>query len=232
MTVLLSLVDYLGLGALVLLLLGILRQELWRQARAFTAYLTFIALVTISIRTWPATFHSLEFYVFKECLYGLLRVGMAVEIATLTSQAFPGARASARLLLALGILALAVAVLAGLWHGTSATELTENVLPRLSNGTALLLAGVWALILWFHLPMHPVHRAILRGLVPYLLVFTVLLSILRAFRWQILESVNALNSLCYMTLLVYWCWVVWVQPHAAPADTTLVRRLQPWRRPR
>jgi hypothetical protein len=231
MSVLQSLVDYIGLGALGLLLLGLFRQGLWRCARAFSAYLAAIMLVTLAIRAWPGTFHSPEFYVLKECLYGLLKLAMAVEIAVLTSQAFPGAHLRARRWLAFGTLALTLALAAGLRHGTGATDLTENVLPRLANGTALLLAGVWGLILWFHLPVHPVHRAILRGLVPYLLVFTVLLSVLRAFRWQILEPVSALNNLCYMILLVYWCWVVWARPQDPPVDPALVRQLQPWRRP-
>lgn len=232
MPVLQLLIDYLGLCALGLLLLGLWRQGLWRCTRAFSAYLATIAVVTGAIRIWPATFHSPEFYVLKECLYGLLKLAMAVEIGVLTSQAFPGARASARRLLVVGTVLLMASVLAGLRHGIGATDLAENVLPRLANGTALVLAGVWGLILWFHLPVHPVHRAILRGLVPYLLVFTVLLNILRAFRWQILEPVSALNSLCYMILLLYWCWVVWRPPQDLPADSALVRQLQPWRRPR
>jgi hypothetical protein len=100
---------------------------------------------------------------------------------------------------------------------------------RLNNGAALVLAAVWALVLWYRIPLHWLHRAILRGLVPYLLVFTVVLQVLQSAGWDFRDQASHAAGLFYVALLSYWTWVVWSSEPAPGGPPELLARLQPWR---
>lgn len=218
-----------SLSLVVVLLLGLVVRGLWRLTYAFTAYLCAIAACSTLMRAWPATFFTLEFYVQKECLYGLLKLALAAELALLAFVRLPGALLAARATLALGGAALALALGLVLTRVPDASAATERLLPLLANGTALLLAAVWALALFFHVPLHPLHRALLRGFVPYLLVFAVLLNLLRTLGWELRPVVGLLDGAAYVGLLAYWTACVWRLPLAAPTTPELVGALQPWR---
>ena len=70
-------------------------------------------------------------------------------------------------------------------------------------------ATVAGLILWYRLPVHPLHKAILVGLVPYLLVFSVSLNLLESRGWEILPVVSYLHTLAFLAVLVYWMVTAW-----------------------
>ncbi len=211
------------------LLVGLVGRGLWRLSYAFSAYLCAVLGCVLLMRTWPETFFTLEFYVQKECLYGVLKLALALELALLAFTRLPGARLLARVVLALGGLLLVGALYATLADVARPDAATARLLPRLANGTALLFAAVWALALYFRVPLHPLHRALLRGFVPYLLVFALLLNFLRAFGWGVQPYFGIADGLAYVTMLAYWTATVWRLPLAAPADPAVVGVLQPWR---
>jgi len=83
------------------------------------------------------------------------------------------------------------------------------------SGSIWLLTAVAGLILWYRLPVHPLPKAILVGLVPYLLVFTVSLNLMESRGWEIRASASYLNTLAYLLVLVYWTFAAW-RPGEAP----------------
>lgn len=217
-----------GLAVPTVLLAGLAARRLYRVCYTFAAYVVAVTVFAAVIRFWPERFFQIDFYLFKEGAYGLLKLAMAIEIARRTFGAFPAAAARARTVLRAALIVLSL-WMAPVLINSDVRGLAQEALPRLANGTALLMAAVWALLLWFNLPLHPLHRAILRGLVPYLLLFTLLFSLLTRWGWTLRAWVSVLDSAAYDGLLVYWSWVAWRVPPRPPADPELVRRLQPWR---
>ena len=60
----------------------------------------------------------------------------------------------------------------------------EEVQPRLLNGTVWIFTAIAGLILWYRLPVAPLHKSILLGYVPYLLYDAVFLKALLQASWQ------------------------------------------------
>jgi hypothetical protein len=212
------------------LLAGLVRRRLYRVCRTFPVYTTAVLAGEVLMLAWPERFHNWSFWTFKEAVYGLLKLGIALELASLTFRAFPGARATARRVLALGIGLLVTGLLAlDLTEADEWSKLFMEIHPRLANGTALLFACIWGLVLWYNLPVHPFHRALLRGFVPYLLVYTVAFRLLAVWGWDLRHTLGFTNSAAYFLMLVYWTVVAWRPQAPPPADPALVHRLQPWR---
>ena len=215
-------------AALLALLVGLVVNRLYRVGHVFTSYVAAIAVGEGLIAVWPARFYTWEFWLFEQTLFGVLRFGSALELVGYTFQAFPGAKATARrtLLLALGCILLALLVAPV--TRTDLPSLAQELQLRLANGTAFLFASIWGLVLWYNLPLHPFHRAILRGLFPYLLVFTVVVRLVATLGWEVREEVNLANGLAWLLVVLYWTWVAW-HPTPAGGSPDVVRALQPWR---
>jgi hypothetical protein len=73
---------------------------------------------------------------------------------------------------------------------------------------------VAGLVLWYRLPVHPLHKAILVGLVPYLLMFSLSLSWVESQGWAVRANASFLSTLSFLLVLVYWTYVAW-RPHEA-----------------
>jgi hypothetical protein len=197
----------------------------------FIPYLGVALVADLLMLAWPERFFHLWFYVGKELLIHVLRFALALELTYRTFRAFPSARATVRGALLLVLAVTFVIVLAA--TGDLAPQegapahgpLVSRVQPRLLNGTIWLLTGVAALILWYRLPVHPFHKAILIGMVPYLLVFTVSLNIIESQGWAIRERVNPFHQAAFVLLLGYWAVAAWrrseVRARAPAPDPTL-----------
>jgi hypothetical protein len=216
------------------ILAGVWRNRLYRYCRTFVAYAAAVGLGGALIVLWPGTFYSWEFWQAKDLIYSTLSFLVALEIAALTFQAFPGARARARQLSVLILLATLAAVAfipisAAEHSGTNPSQanLYLDFQPRVAHGTVMLLAGVWALILWYVVPLHRWHRAILRGLLPYMLLFTVAVRLLVSWGWDSRTQIGYADSVVYLAVLVYWAWEAWRKE--PPTDRPdILNRLQPW----
>jgi hypothetical protein len=97
-------------------------------------------------------------------------------------------------------------------------QIVGRLQPRVLNGTVWLLTGMAVLILWYRLPVDRFHKAILTGLVPYLLVFTIGLNAIESYNWSksIQEWRNLVDTSAYLLLLGYWARAAWA-PLAVPA---------------
>jgi hypothetical protein len=225
-----SIVAHAGPVVQLCLLVGLVWRRLHRVCRTFPVYVGAVFAGDVLALAWPERFHNWTFWTFKEAAYGIFKLGIALELTSLTFRAFPGARAAARRALALGTGLLVTGLLAlDLAEADDWAKLFMEIHPRLANGTALLFACVWALVLWYNLPVHPFHRALLRGFVPYLLVFTVAYRLLATWGWDFRYQMSLASAGSYLLMLVYWTVVAWRPQAPPPADPALVQRLQPWR---
>ena len=205
---------------------GLVARRLYRLSYGFTAYLAAVALSETLIFLWPARFFTWNFWLVKETTYGLCKLALALELTFLAYQAFPSAHHTARRVILLVLLLVLALVLVGVPEGSDFPTLARELLRRLAEGTALVFTAVWGLVLWYRLPLHRLHRAILRGLVPYLLVFAAARSLTLALGWNVRTTVNLADAGTYVLLLAYWAWEVW---RRAPAEPEFLRALQPWR---
>lgn len=207
------------LGGLAVLLIVVILTGLWRRGRLRLAYtwVGYLGAVAISdslIAAWPSIFYTWHFWVSKELLLGLLKLGLGLEIGTLAFRRFPGANRVARGLAALTLVMTAVVLVTA--SGAPAGSLAAMALEahaRLSHATALLLISLGMLVLWYRVPVHRLHRAILRGLATYLLVFSSalralfdLLSPANRTWWEVLTK---LDGLAYVAMLAYWAREAW-----------------------
>jgi hypothetical protein len=210
-------------------LYGLLSRRLYRACWFFVAYLgaVFVGEVLILIR--PDTFYRLSFWQAKETLYAILKLAMAFELGYRNFGRLPGAKRTAGRLAAVTVIATFAALLLparALAYEIDAIEIQA----RLTNGTILVLMSVWGAVLWYKVPLHWLHRAILSGLVSYLVVFALLLGLLAAIGWHVVDVASHAAGFAYDTLLVYWLWEVWRFHPASEDRAGVLGHLQPWRR--
>ena len=181
----------------------------------FVVYLGVIALADLLMLLWPDTFWRLWFYLGKELVINLLRFAVALELTYRTFRAFPSARATARavllvvLMITLAIVLVGTADLEPTDGGPALGPLATRVQPRVLNGSIWLLSAIAGLVLWYRLPVHPLHKAILVGLVPYLLIHSVSLNLIESHGWDVRASVNYLYTVAFLLVLLYWAVVAW-----------------------
>lgn len=214
---------------------GLVARRRVRVCWTLVPYLAVTALADLLILVRPEQFYTQSFWLGKELLIHLLRFALALELTYRTVRAFPSARAAARGVL----LAVLLVTLAIVFVGTKGLEVPEGaamlrpvigqVQPRVLNGSIWLLTAIAGLILWYRLPVHPLHKTILVGLVPYLLVFSVSLHLMESLGWEIRASVNYLYTLSFLLVLVYWARAAWrrsevpERANPSPAEATLDR---------
>jgi hypothetical protein len=186
----------------------------------FVPYLGFNVAADLLVLIWPEHFYRQWFWVGSQLVINVLRFALALELTYKTFRAFPSARATARGVL-LGVLLITlVIVFAGTGHleppeGAPALgPLISRVQPRVVNGALWLLIAIAGLILWYRLPVHPLHKAILMGYVPYLIVFTVSLNLIESQGWDIRTQVNYLHTSAFLAVLVYWAVAAWRRAEA------------------
>jgi hypothetical protein len=210
------------------LLFGLFVRRLHRVCYSFPAWLLAVFAGDVLMFCWPERFYTWGFWMAKETVYALLKLAIAMEITTRACQAFPSARATARQVMLAVLLALLAFVLVGVRYDVALHDLAREVQRRVANGVALVFCAAWAVVLYYRLPLHRLHRAILRGLVPYLLVFAAASTFTLVFGWDVRRAVNVAEAACWNLMLAYWCWEVWRRPPGGESE--FMRRLQPWRR--
>jgi hypothetical protein len=92
-------------------------------------------------------------------------------------------------------------------------------IPRMASAAIWILTALAALVLWYRLPLAPLPRAILMGYAPYLLVFTIGMSLLfDPGSQRIRVWVGYVDPLAFFVVVNYWCRVAW---HTAAESSML-----------
>lgn len=209
----------------LLTLAGIIARRRWGACWSFTSYLAVILICNSLVSFWPERFYQAWFWFVRTALYDALKVAIAIELAYRTFQAFPGARATVRRVIFALLVATSVALVAVPWDMTYSAALSDWE-PRVLTGTIWLLNALAVVVIWYRVPIHAFHKAILLGFVPYLLVFTILLKLLR--HGFDIRMVQSAEPAAYMLLMGWWAWAAWEPETASDVSPEVMRILQPW----
>ena len=222
-------------GDLLLLatLAGLGARGRLRLAYCFPVYLLVVVVLSSLPAFWPSRFNTWSFYWFKQSIYTALEVAVALELTVRAFQAFPAARRTAHAAL---LVVVAVTVIAA-WTAPIPSgsqlqlEWAERVLallPRFANGAAWLFGALFALILYYRIPLHPLHKAIAFGFMAFLLLLTVGLDQVKRSDFARLTLVSYAGSIGYTMVAAYWARVAWRRDPPPPVPREVVDRLQPW----
>ena len=207
------LLDRALIAAAVILLCALLAGLVVRRRAAscwsFVAYLAAVALSDLLIALWPQRFWREGFWILKESVHNVLKLAIALELMVRIFQPFPSASAAVRRAVLVVVAGLGMLVWASLSAGTDYLAVLGRVHPHMNDGTAWLLIALGAFCLWYHVALDAIHKAILIGLVPYLLVYSVVQRAFVALGWERGNLINHTAPVAYLALLVYWAFVAW-----------------------
>lgn len=206
---------------------GLFSRQRFGRCLGFAAYLTSVLVTTLLVVTLPNVFFRPYPWQVMQIAYASLRHVMALELAFYTFRAFPVARRLARSVLWItSVLALALPFAFPADLTNFATVYLE-VVPRMNLASVALFFGLGALILWYHLPLEPMHKAIIMGIAPYLSIYSLLLHAVRPHPAYV-DMAEYANQFAWIALTVFWAWVAW-QPRAAPRQAAGDLAAQPLR---
>ena len=206
---------YVGLLLLGACLTGLFVRRRQGVCVSFTLYLAAVLVSDTLVVVWPARFLTWNFWVFKETVHNALKFGIALELTLRTFRAFPAARHTAAWLVVVAVLGLTWLTVGPFSGGpaplkaTRPQELTVALQPYILSGTLWLFLAISVLILWYRLPVAPLHKALLLGFVPYLLIFTVSMNLLKAMGGNYRVGAGYVKNVAYLALLAYWTVVAW-----------------------
>ena len=212
-------------------LVGIVWRGRAHLCWSFVAYLLTVLTCNSLGTFWPDRFDTAWFWILQHGLYDALKMGIAVELGLRIFQAFPAAQATARRLLFVLLVATSAALI-GIPVVPTTGDMGGIILqwqPRVLTGTIWLMNGLALLITWYRVPVHAYHKAILLGFVPYLLVFTTMLTLLGQHEW-LLRAVQSADPAAYMLLMAFWTWSAWKPETQPDVSAAVIRWLQPWRK--
>jgi hypothetical protein len=224
-----SLLAYAGTVAMAVALIGVFVRRRYRVWFIFALFLGVSLLCTLLMLCWPRVFYTGDFWQGKENVLNLLRFAMALELAYRTFRAFPGALATLRWVLLFVLATTLLAVIAVSGGAADFPSFMADLQPRVLNGSIWLFTAIAALILWYRLPVHPFHKAVLMSYVPFLLVFTVSMNAwaeLRAWTatgWPRAWFITHPYQLAYLALMIHWSYAAWrrvEEPARPPALRT------------
>jgi hypothetical protein len=216
------------LAAVVIILIGIIVMGLFVRRRAvscwsFVAYLVAVAVADVLIVSWPQRFWQHGFWILKEGVHNLLKLAVALELMVRIFQPYPSAYVAARRAVIVVVAGLGALIWFSLSGGIDYLAVVGRLYPHVYDGTVWLLVALGGYCLWYHLPLDSLHKAILIGLVPYLLVYSVMLRALVALGWESGWVFNRTAPVAYLVVLAYWAYVVWQPASGGDAGTRIGR---------
>ena len=210
---------------LVAALVGLYARGRSGRCHAMVAYL-WAALLSNSLTTfWPDIFFNYGFWVRRQALFDVLKLLIGVEIALRAFRVFPGARATWERLLAASVV---VATTLGFWF--LPPDVPHGVLfaqqPQIIAATVWLFTVTSLVIVHYRIPVDPWHRAILLAFVPYLLVFTTAITVMKNLGASIHPAMGFLDSAAYLVLIAYWAQTAWRREERLEISPATRRALQ------
>jgi len=207
---------------------GLLIRRRWCLSWFLAAYVLANFVGDLLVDLWPARFWVPSFWMAKQALCDTLKLGIAVELAWRAFRLFPGAASTARKIV-LAILGVTAATMLAANSGPSYEHALSQLHPRVATGTVWLLAATLAVALWYRVPIHPFHMAVLTSLGAYSTVFGSLLGLAGLYGWHGGRwlYLTALDPLAFLLLLCWWAYVAWrPESEVGVAYMRVVQRVQ------
>jgi hypothetical protein len=201
-----------------LTLVGLCVNRRLRRAWTLPPWLLSLIGSAAVVGVCPAC-NTWDFWLVKEFVHAALALLLGVELAARISQNLPRARQAARRWIVFVLVMMVVLVV-------TAPEgpLTVNVLPRLLASIAWLYTGLVVVTIRFVLPLDPLHRAVLLGLSPYMMLY--------AATWGHAAAdtsvPNLVNPAMFILALVVLLRAAWLREKTPAAPREVVRFLWPW----
>jgi hypothetical protein len=226
-------IDVMTVGQLVFGWIGVLLQFALlailitrRHYRRLPFFTLFVGGVGVS-NAIVGLHYTWETWMLHQVVAAALRFAVALELTYCIFGAFPAAAITARRVMLVILLITAATAIAMATPSAAYTRVHAESIPRLASAAIWMLTALAGLLLWYRLPLAPLPRAILMGYAPYLLIFTIGISLLFDSGMQHLRSwVGYVDTLSFHALILYWCTVAWRtaaeaspvhRPPAAPA---------------
>ena len=197
---------WLGILQGFLLFAALLWRGHYRRLPLFTMYVGGVRVFNVVYILHP----TWETYMLLQVVTAALRFGVALELTYCIFGAFPAAAVTARRVMLVILAATAVTALATAPLDVTYTRMHAESIPRMASAGIWMLTALAGLVLWYRLPLAPLPRAILMGLAPYLLVFTIGMSLLfEPGSQRIRVWVGYVDPLAFFILTNYWLRVAW-----------------------
>jgi len=197
---------WLGIAQGFALLGVLLLRGHYRRVPLFTIYVGGVRVFGVIYLLHP----TWETWMLQQVVSAALRFGVALELTYCIFGAFPAAAVTARRVMLVILAATAVTALATAPLDATYTRMQAESIPRMASAGIWMLTALAGLVLWYRLPLAPLPRAILMGYAPYLLVFTIGMSLLFDPGSQRLRVwVGWLDPLAFFILTNYWLRVAW-----------------------
>jgi hypothetical protein len=154
--------------------------------------------------------YTRDAWMVQQAVMVALRFGVALELIYRIFGAFPAAAATARRVMFVILVATALTAISLSTPAAVYTRSHAEAIPRLAAGAAWTLTALAVLVLWYRLPLAPLPRAILMGYAPYLLIFTISLSLLfDASTERLRPWLGYMDLFAFIVLVNYWIRVAW-----------------------
>ncbi len=191
----------------------------------FPVYLLSAALGHAALLAFPKSLWNWQFWAVTDVAQTALRLGIALEVAIKTFRPLPGASRRVHFYIVFTISACATCVLLFPRQAADAYELAL-VVGWVSYGVAALFTGFLLIVLFYGVPIDPLHRAIAVGFA--------LASAMLAFAHTI-PAVDHwgrawLTKAAYPLVLAAWAVSAWRRDTWRGLSPTAVGMLWPWRR--
>jgi len=205
--------SWLGITQGFALLAVLLFRSHYRRLPLFTLYVGGVRVFSVVYMLHP----TWDTYMHLQVVSASLRLGLVLELTYRIFGAFPAAALTARRVMLLILVATAVTALATAPPDVTYTRMHAEFVPRMASAAIWMFTALAALVLWYRLPLAPLPRAVLMGYAPYLLVFTIGMSLLFDPGLQHLRVwVVYLDPVAFFILTNYWLRVAW---RTAPEST-------------
>ena len=214
--------------AIVVTLVGLYVRQRLPLSYFFDLYLLTVLILDVPIGLSPTRFHQWDYYMVKETVQNTLKFAIVLELTALVFAGFPRVRRMVRFI-TLGVLLGLLGVIYVMWdYLRDAALAMYYVQSVIFNGTALLFAAIAAPVLYYRIPLHPIHKAILFGFMPYLIAYTFALDLLGRIGAPVKRVSDFLSVIGYLILVSYWAWSIWKPRRPPPPEPEVLGRVQPW----
>ena len=205
--------SWLGISQGFALFAVLLGRRHYRRMPLFTLYVGGVRVFSVVYMLHP----TWDTYMLLQLVSASLRLGLVLELTYRIFGAFPAAALTARRVMLLILVATAVTALATAPPDVTYTRMHAEFVPRMASAAIWMFTALAGLVLWYRLPLAPLPRAVLLGFAPYLLIFTIGISLLFDPATQHLRVwVGYLDNIAFFILTNYWLRVAW---RTAPEST-------------